>query len=191
MLQGEMDAHLTGCQPTEAPPEEVDADELLQVPNKRNGFSHKTLKTEYGPLPLSVLRDRKNTFDPIIVPKHSRSFGKMDEQIIAMYARGMSTRDIQASSTISTVWTSAPTTSARLPTGCLKTSREWQNRPLASVYPVAFFDALRVKIRSGAAVKNMAVHLGIGVRTDGTREVLGMWIAENEGASFWVTVFRG
>ena len=109
MLQGEMDAHLTGCQPTEAPPEEVDADELLQVPNKRNGFSHKTLKTEYGPLPLSVLRDRKNTFDPIIVPKHSRSFGKMDEQIIAMYARGMSTRDIQAS--------------ARLPTGCLKTSR--------------------------------------------------------------------
>ena len=123
MLQGEMDAHLTGCQPTEAPPEEVDADELLQVPNKRNGFSHKTLKTEYGPLPLSVLRDRKNTFDPIIVPKHSRSFGKMDEQIIAMYARGMSTRDIQASSTISTVWTSAPTTSARLPTGCLKTSR--------------------------------------------------------------------
>ncbi|MFR6358243.1 MAG: transposase [Sutterella wadsworthensis] len=68
MLQGEMDAHLTGCQPTEAPPEEVDADELLQVPNKRTGFSHKTLKTEYGPLPLSVLRDRKNTFDPIIVP---------------------------------------------------------------------------------------------------------------------------
>ena len=122
MLQGEMDAHLTGCQPTEAPPEEVDADELLQVPNKRNGFSHKTLKTEYGPLPLSVLRDRKNTFDPIIVPKHSRSFGKMDEQIIAMYARGMSTRDIQASSTISTVWTSAPTTSARLPTCLLYTS---------------------------------------------------------------------
>lgn len=73
----------------------------------------------------------------------------------------------------------------------LEDVQEWQNRPLASVYPVAFFDALRVKIRSGAAVKNMAVHLGIGVRTDGTREVLGMWIAENEGASFWVTVFRG
>ena len=94
MLQGEMDAHLTGCQPTETPPEEVDADELSLVPNKRNGFSHKTLKTEFGPLPLSVPRDRRNTFDPIIVPKHSRSFGKMDEQIIAMYARGMSTRDI-------------------------------------------------------------------------------------------------
>lgn len=73
----------------------------------------------------------------------------------------------------------------------LEDVQEWQNRPLASVYPVAFFDALRVKNRSGVAVKNMAVHLGIGVRTDGTREVLGMWIAENEGASFWVTVVNG
>ena len=73
----------------------------------------------------------------------------------------------------------------------LEDVQEWQKRPLARVYPVAFFHALRVKIRRGAAVKNMAVHLGIGVRTDGTREVLGMWIAENEGASFWVTVFRG
>ena len=73
----------------------------------------------------------------------------------------------------------------------LEDVHEWQNRPLESVYPVAFFDALRVKIRSGASVKNMAVHLGIGVRTDGTREVLGMWIAENEGAAFWASVFNG
>lgn len=187
MLQGEMDAHLTGCKPTEAPP----ADELPQTPNKRNGFSHKTLKTEYGPLPLSVPRDRKNTFDPIIVPKHSRSFGKMDEQIIAMYARGMSTRDIQAFIDNLYGVDISPDYVSKVTDRVLEDVREWQNRPLASVYPVAFFDALRVKIRSGAAVKNMAVHLGIGVRTDGTREVLGMWIAENEGASFWATVFNG
>lgn len=187
MLQGEMDAHLTGCQPTETPPEEVAADELPQLPNKRNGFSHKTLKTEFGPLPLSVPRDRQNTFDPIIVPKHSRSFGKMDEQIIAMYARGMSTRDIQAFYGVDI----SPDYVSKVTDRVLEDVREWQNRPLASVYPVAFFDALRVKIRSGAAVKNMAVHLGIGVRTDGTREVLGMWIAENEGASFWASVFNG
>ena len=177
MLQGEMDAHLTGCQPTETPPEEVDADELSLVPNKRNGFSHKTLKTEFGPLPLSVPRDRRNTFDPIIVPKHSRSFGKMDEQIIAMYARGMSTRDIQAFIDNLYGVDISPDYVSKVTDRVLEDVQEWQNRPLESVYPVAFFDAIRVKIRSGAAVKNMAVHLGIGVRTDGTREVLGMWIA--------------
>ena len=186
-----MDAHLTGCQPTETPPEEVDADELSLVPNKRNGFSHKTLKTEFGPLPLSVPRDRRNTFDPIIVPKHSRSFGKMDEQIIAMYARGMSTRDIQAFIDNLYGVDISPDYVSKVTDRVLEDVQEWQNRPLESVYPVAFLDAIRVKIRSGAAVKNMAVHLGIGVRTDGTREVLGMWIAENEGASFWATVFNG
>ena len=176
MLQGEMDAHLTGCQPTETPPEEVDADELSLVPNKRNGFSHKTLKTEFGPLPLSVPRDRRNTFDPIIVPKHSRSFGKMDEQIIAMYARGMSTRDIQAFIDNLYGVDISPDYVSKVTDRVLEDVQEWQNRPLESVYPVAFFDAIRVKIRSGAA---------------GTREVLGMWIAENEGASFWATVFNG
>ncbi len=161
MLQGEMDAHLTGCQPTETPPEEVDADELSLVPNKRNGFSHKTLKTEFGPLPLSVPRDRRNTFDPIIVPKHSRSFGKMDEQIIAMYARGMSTCDIQAFIDNLYGVDISPDYVSKVTDRVLEDVQEWQNRPLESVYPVAFFDAIRVKIRSGAAVKNMAVLSGL------------------------------
>ena len=191
MLQGEMDAHLSGTRPTETPPDEEDAIPSVPAPNKRNGFSQKTLKTEFGPLRLDIPRDRQNTFDPIVVPKHNRSFGKIDEQIIAMYARGMSTRDIEAfvqnlyGVSISPDYVSAVTDRV------LEDVKEWQNRPLDSVYPVAFFDALRVKIRSGASVKNMAVHLGIGVRTDGTREVLGMWIAENEGASFWASVFNG
>ena len=191
MLQGEMDAHLSGTKPTETPPDEEDAIPSVPAPNKRNGFSQKTLKTEFGPLRLDIPRDRQNTFDPIVVPKHNRSFGKLDEQIIAMYARGMSTRDIEAfvqnlyGVNISPDYVSAVTDRV------LEDVKEWQSRPLDSVYPVAFFDALRVKIRSGASVKNMAVHLGIGVRTDGTREVLGMWIAENEGASFWASVFNG
>ena len=191
MLQGEMDAHLSGTKPTETPPDEEDAIPSVPASNKRNGFSQKTLKTEFGPLRLDIPRDRQNTFDPIVVPKHNRSFGKIDEQIIAMYARGMSTRDIEAfvqnlyGVNISPDYVSAVTDRV------LEDGKEWQSRPLDSVYPVAFFDALRVKIRSGASVKNMAVHLGIGVRTDGTREVLGMWIAENEGASFWASVFNG
>lgn len=191
MLQGEMDAHLSGTKPTETPPDEEDAIPSVPASNKRNGFSQKTLKTEFGPLRLDIPRDRQNTFDPIVVPKHNRSFGKIDEQIIAMYARGMSTRDIEAfvqnlyGVNISPDYVSAVTDRV------LEDVKEWQSRPLDSVYPVAFFDALRVKIRSGASVKNMAVHLGIGVRTDGTREVLGMWIAENEGASFWASVFNG
>ena len=191
MLQGEMDAHLSGTKPTETPPDVEDAIPSVPAPNKRNGFSQKTLKTEFGPLRLDIPRDRQNTFDPIVVPKHNRSFGKIDEQIIAMYARGMSTRDIEAfvqnlyGVNISPDYVSAVTDRV------LEDVKEWQSRPLDSVYPVAFFDALRVKIRSGASVKNMAVHLGIGVRTDGTRKVLGMWIAENEGASFWASVFNG
>lgn len=191
MLQGEMDAHLTGCPATEPSPEEVNADEVQHTPNKRNGFSRKTLKTEFGPLPLRVPRDRQNTFDPIVVPKHSRSFGKMDEQIITMYAKGMSTRDIEAFINNLYGVSISPDYVSTVTDRVLEDVHEWQNRPLESVYPVAFFDALRVKIRSGASVKNMAVHLGIGVRTDGTREVLGMWIAENEGAAFWASVFNG
>lgn len=88
MLQGEMDAHLSGTKPTETPPDEEDAIPSVPASNKRIGFSQKTLKTEFGPLRLDIPRDRQNTFDPLVVPKHNRSFGKIDEQIIAMYARG-------------------------------------------------------------------------------------------------------
>lgn len=194
MLQGEMDAHLNGTPSTEtaveedAPTEEDEQNEIKA--NKRNGFSHKTVKTEFGPLPLDIPRDRQSTFEPIILPKHSRSFGKMNEQIIAMYARGMSTRDIEAFIQNLYGVSISPDYVSTITDRVLDDVREWQNRPLESVYPVAFFDALRVKIRSGASIKNMAVHIGIGVRKDGTREVFGMWIAENEGASFWASVFN-
>lgn len=186
MLQGEMEAHLNGVRPTA---DENSAEE--GAGNKRNGLTQKTLKTEYGPLTVDVPRDRNSSFDPVVVPKHCRSFGKIDEQIITMYSRGMSTRDIQAfvenlyGVNISPDYVSAVTDRV------LEEMQEWTGRSLESVYPVVFFDALRVKIRSGAAVKNMAVHLAVGVRVDGTREVLGMWLAENEGAAFWAGVFNG
>lgn len=186
MLQGEMEAHLNGVRPTA---DENSAEE--GAGNKRNGLTQKTLKTEYGPLTVDVPRDRNSSFDPVVVPKHCRSFGKIDEQIITMYSRGMSTRDIQAfvenlyGVNISPDYVSAVTDRV------LEEMQEWTGRSLESVYPVVFFDALRVKICSGAAVKNMAVHLAVGVRVDGTREVLGMWLAENEGAAFWAGVFNG
>jgi len=191
MLQGEMDAHLANCPPKEIASEEAQSTELLPENNKRNGFGKKTLKTEFGPMRLNIPRDRQNTFEPVVVPKYSRSFGKMEEQIIAMYARGMSTRDIQAFIENLYGIEVSPDFISTVTDRVLEDVQAWQNRPLESVYPVAFFDALRVKIRSGASVKNMAVYLGIGVRTDGVREVLGMWISENEGASFWTSVFNG
>lgn len=185
MLQGEMEAHLNGVHPTA---DESSAEE--GAGNKRNGLTQKTLKTEFGPLTVDVPRDRNGSFDPVVVPKHCRSFGKIDEQIITVYSRGMSTRDIQAfvenlyGVNISPDYVNAVTDRV------LEEMHEWASRSLESVYPVAFFDALRVKIRSGVAVKNMAVHLAVGVRVDGTREVQGMWLAENEGSAFWAGVFN-
>lgn len=211
MLQGEMDAHLKGITPSINDNdsdnndveyvEEADEDfkgsdfdapaaEIAGKRNKRNGFSEKTLKTEYGPMTLDVPRDRHGTFDPIVVPKHSRSFGKIDEQIVTMYSRGMSTRDIQAFVRNLYGVNISPDYVSTVTDRVLDDMHEWMNRPLESVYPVAFFDAMRVKIRNGASIKNMAMHLAIGVRVDGTREVLGMWLAENEGAAFWASVFN-
>ena len=191
MLQGEMDAHLKGVRATE------DAESIAPIQtaesgnNKRNGLTQKTLKTEYGPLTVDIPRDRHSTFDPVVVPKHCRSFGKIDEQIITMYSRGMSTRDIRAFVENLYGVDISPDYVSSVTDRVLEEMQEWMTRPLESVYPVAFFEALRVKIRSGAAIKNMAMHLAIGVRTDGTREALGMWLADNEGAAFWASVFNG
>lgn len=169
MLQGEMEAHLNGVRPTA---DESSAEE--GAGNKRNGLTQKTLKTEYGPLTVDVPRDRNSSFDPVVVPKHCRSFSKIDEQINTMYSRGMSTRNIQAFVENLHGVNISPDYVSTVTDCVLEEMQEWTSRSLESVYPVVFFDALRVKIRSGAAVKNMAVHLAVGVRVDGTQEVLGM-----------------
>jgi transposase-like protein len=157
--------------------------------NHRNGTSEKTVLTDDGPLTLDVPRDRESSFEPRLVAKHDRRFTGFDDKIIALYARGLTVREIQAfladmyatevsADFISTV-TDAVTTEIAA----------WQARPLEPVYPVVFFDALRVKMRDEGTVRNKAVYLALGVLRDGTREILGLWIEQTEGAKFWMKVF--
>jgi len=158
--------------------------------NCRNGSSSKTLVSEDGKMAIEVPRDRESSFEPKIVAKGQKRFMGFDEKIIGMYARGMSVREIQgflldqykvevSADLISTVTESV-----------MEEVVQWQNRPLERVYPVIFFDALRVKIRDEGTVKNKAVHLALGVTSDGTRDVLGLWIEQNEGAKFWLRVMN-
>ena len=128
------------------------------------------------PLEIQIPRDRKRTYVPRLVPKHSRHFNDFDDAIIDLYGRGLSTREI--TEFISTVTEKVN-----------DDVRQWQGRPLDSVYPVVFFDALRINIRKDGVIKKMAVHLALGVCCDGRRDVLGMWVHENEGAAFWTSVF--
>lgn len=156
--------------------------------NRRNGTSSKTVLTDTGKLELSIPRDRQSRFEPQLIAKYQRRFPGFDEKIIALYARGLSTRDIQAhlrelyGTEISPELVSAVTDSV------LDEVTLWQNRPLEAVYSIVFFDALRVKIRDEGTVKNKAVYLAIGMRCSGHKEVLGLWIEQTEGAKFWLRV---
>jgi len=158
--------------------------------NCRNGTSAKTVIGEGGPVEIAVPRDRHSTFEPRLIAKGQRRFEGFDEKIIAMYAGGMTVREIQGllreqyqvevgHDFISTVTDAV-----------LGEVVEWQNRPLERMYPIVFFDALRVKIRSDGTVKNQAVYLALGVAPDGTRDVLGLWIEQTEGAKFWLKVMN-
>ena len=156
--------------------------------NTRNGKSAKTIKGEFGKLPIEVPRDRDSSFDPVIIPKGQTRFAGFDDKIISLYSRGMTTREIQghlediygvdvSPSLISTV-TDAVADEVKI----------WQNRPLDAVYPIVYMDAIRVKVRDNGRVMNKAVYLAIGITMDGVKEVLGMWVAQNEGAKFWLQV---
>jgi putative transposase len=158
--------------------------------NHRNGTSKKTLLSEEGKLEIEVPRDRAGEFEPQFIPKGQRRFGGFDQKIIAMYAQGMTVREIQrfleelykvevSADLISTVTDSV-----------LEDVLEWQNRPLEPMYAVVFFDALRVKIRDEGTVKNKAVYLALGIQRDGTKDVLGIWIQQSEGAKFWLGVMN-
>jgi transposase-like protein len=160
------------------------------VGNCRNGTSAKTLIGEGGEVTIAVPRDRHSTFEPRLIAKGQKRFAGFDEKIIAMYARGMTVREIQGllleqyhvdvgHDFISTVTDAV-----------LGEVVEWQNRPLERLYPIVFFDALRVKIRRDGVVKNQAVYLALGVAADGTRDVLGLWIEQAEGAKFWLKVMN-
>ena len=158
--------------------------------NHRNGRTGKTVLTEDGPLRMAVPRDRDGTFEPILIPKHARRFTGFDDKIIAMYARGMTVREIQGFLAEQYGTQVSPDFISSVTDEVMAEVTAWQQRPLERMYPVIFFDALRVKIRDDGVVCNKAVYVALGVLPDGTREVLGLWIEQTEGAKFWLKVFN-
>lgn len=158
--------------------------------NQRNGTSGKTVLTDDGPLRIDVPRDRAGQFEPQLIGKHERRFTGFDDKIIAMYARGMSVREIQAYLLQMYHTEVSPDFISQVTDAVMDEVLQWQSRPLEAVYPVVFFDALRVKIREDAVVRSKAVFLALGVRADGSRDILGLWIEQTEGAKFWLKVFN-
>jgi putative transposase len=156
--------------------------------NTRNGSTPKTLITEHGPVPIETPRDRDGSFEPQIVRKRQRRFEGFDEKILALYARGMSTRDISAHlEEIYGVQVGRDLIS-KVTDAVMEDARAWQTRPLDDVYPVVFLDALVLKIRDGGTVQRKACYLALAINLDGDREVLGMWFQDTEGAKFWMQV---
>lgn len=163
-------------------------DEEQAVGNHRNGRSQKTVLTESGKLELSIPRDRHSRFEPQLTAKYQRRFPGFDEKIISLYARGLSTREIQAHLRELYGTEISPELVSAVTDAVLEEVGAWQSRPLESVYAIVFFDALRVKIRDEGTVKNKAVYLAIGIRCSGHKEILGLWIEQTEGAKFWLRV---
>jgi transposase-like protein len=180
-MGGEMTHHL-GYSPGGAKPAEQ--------ANHRNGTTGKTIITDDGPVRIEVPRDRDGSFEPQIIPKHARRFTGFDDKVIAMYARGMTVREIQGFLAEIYGTEVSPEFISQVTDEVTAEITAWQSRPLEPMYPVIFFDALRVKVRDDAVVRNKAVYLALGVLPDGTRDVLGMWIEQTEGAKFWLKVFN-
>ena len=158
--------------------------------NQRNGVTAKTVLTGDGRVRIETPRDRDGSFEPLLIPKHARRFTAFDDSIVALYARGLTVREIQGFLVESYGTEVSPDLISTVTDGVLAEVTAWQARPLEAVYPVVFFDALRVKIREDNVVRNKAVYLALGVRRDGSREILGLWIETTEGAKFWMKVFN-
>lgn len=156
--------------------------------NSRNGKSQKTVKTEIGDININVPRDRNSEFEPQIVKKHQRRFDGFDDQIISMYAHGMTTRDIQGHLKNIYGVDVSPDLISDVTNSIIDDVREWQNRPLDNIYPVVFLDAIVVKGRTDGKVINKSVYTAIGINMQGNKEVLGLWISEIEGAKFWLGI---
>jgi putative transposase len=180
-MAAELSEHL-GYEHREAPPGGVG--------NARNGMTPKTLHTEHGSVRIEQPRDRAGSFEPQIVRKHQRRFEGFDDKIVAMYARGMSVRDIQAHLRELYGVEVGHDLISRVTDAVLDDVREWQSRPLEDVYPILFLDALIVKVRDGGAVRNKACYVAIGVNLEGERDVLGLWFQSSEGAKFWLAVLN-
>jgi putative transposase len=169
---------------------EAGADRPELVTNQRNGSTAKSVLTGDGTIRIETPRDRDGSFEPVLVPKHARRFTGFDDKVTALYARGLTVREIQAFLLETYDTEVSPDFISTVTDGVLAEVAAWQSRPLEAVYAVVFFDALRVKIREDAVVRNKAIYLALGVRRDGSREILGLWIETTEGAKFWMKVFN-
>ena len=156
--------------------------------NSRNGKSKKTLKGDFGELPIEVPRDRNATFEPQIVTKGQTRFDAFDDKILSLYARGMTTRDIQRHLQEIYQVEVSPALISTVTAAVIDEVTAWQARPLEALYPIIYLDALQVKIRDGAHVRSKAVYLVIGINLQGVKEVLGLWLEQTEGAKFWLQI---
>ena len=158
--------------------------------NRRNGTSPKTMLTGSSKVTLDIPRDRSGTFDPKLIARYQRRFPDFDDKIISMYARGMTVREIRGHLEELYGVDVSPDLISTVTDAVLDTVAEWQGRPLDACYPLVFFDAIRVKIRDEGFVRNKAVYLALGILPDGTKEILGIWIEQTEGAKFWLRVMN-
>jgi putative transposase len=177
MLQAELTHHLEQQRSAPEPPR-----------NHRNGSSKKSVLAAETKLTLDIPRDRDGSFEPQLVAKHQRRLPGFDDKVVSLYARGLPVREIQGHLTELYGLEVSPDLISTITGEVMQEVAEWQNRPLEAMYSLVFFDALRVKIRDEGTVKNKAVYLALGVRADGTKEILGIWIEQTEGAKFWLRV---
>lgn len=156
--------------------------------NTRNGYSSKTLLCDDGEIELNTPRDRENTFEPQLIKKNQTRITQMDSQILSLYAKGMTTREIVA--TFKEMYDAdvSPTLISKVTDAVKEQVTEWQNQQLDALYPIVYMDCIVVKVRQNGRVINKAVFLALGINTEGQKELLGMWLAENEGAKFWLSV---
>lgn len=178
-LEGEMTDHLGY---------EKHATEGRDRGNSRNGRSRKTVKTGDAELEIEVPRDREGSFDPKLVPKGRRRLPGFDDKVIALYARGLTTRDIQAGLLEIYGVEVSPSLISAVTDSVLEEVKAWQSRPLDAVYPIVYLDAIHVKMRSSGHVQNTAVYVALAINMEGNKELLGLWVGESEGAKFWLSV---
>ena len=181
MLEAELDTHL-GYEKHEV--------KAKKTPNSRNGRSHKTVVSEYGEQQIPVPRDRMGEFEPLVVKKHQSNVSGIEDQIVALYAKGVSTREIQDHLQNLYGIEVSPTLISNVTNKIVPLIKEWQNRPLQGVYAVVFLDAIHFKVKQEGAIVSKAAYMVIGIDLDGNKDVLGMWIGENESSKFWLSVLN-
>jgi len=178
MLEGEMEEEL-GYSKYDYKNKETD--------NSRNGHSKKAVRSDYGEIELEIPRDRKGEFEPVVVKKHQRDISGIEDQIISMYARGMTVRDIQ--NHIENIYGSklSAESVSRITDKILPLVSEWRNRPLESAYAIIYMDAIFFRVVENNQVRKKALYIALGVSLNGYKDILGMWISQTEGASYWLT----